>query len=475
MLIGLAIVYLANPIFRFFERRLFFKLRPQGLRRTISLICTYLLLFLIIAFVLLMMIPELIDSIVTFLGKYNDHFSAAIRQINLHFTTINRFFERITGNAELLEYLDEAELREKAADLFMNLDRISSMILDYISKSNFQSIQGVIGGTISLIADIIFGLFVSIYLLASKEKRYAQIMKLRRALFSNKTNEHITRVCTIADRSFGGFLEGKIFDSLLIGILTYIVISIFGIPYPILIAAFIGIANIIPVIGLMIGAIPTSIVIFLSEPGKVIPFLIIILIIQQIDANIIAPKILGNNIGISSLCVVIAVSVMGRLWGVLGLLLGVPLFATVLELIDQIIVRELQKKGRPSGVATYYSGSAIVDPTKNAHLTADRSVQRFEKKALQLFNKQERQEKLNRKEKFMLVLYRLAHKYHILSEMTDEAHTRYAADQAAKDAGAEAEALLNTIRAERANAMAVAQADASAKTLEEHLPEERTL
>jgi len=450
VLIGLALAYLLNPIFRFCERRIFSRLRPQGLRRTLSLVCTYLCVLLLLSLILLLIIPQLIDSILSFLGSYNAHISSAIAQVNNVFSHINHFFERFTGNDALLEYLDEAKIREQAADLFANLDKTSGMLMDFLSGVDIKPIQNFVGNAISIVTDSIFGIFVSIYLLSTKEKRYAQIMKVRRALFSNRTNELITRFCTVADRSFGGFMEGKFLDSLIVGILLYILFTVFRIPYAIILATFIAITNIIPLLGLLIGSIPAVLILMLAAPSKLIPFLLIMLIMQQIDINIISPKILGSNTGVSSLCIIISISVMSHFWGLLGMLLAVPLFATALELLDEHLVTSLQRKGRPSGLANYYAPDAIVDPTKNASMTYDHAIQRFEKRAHSLLAQRERGERLNRKENFLLSLYALAHKYHILTDMSDETHARYAAEEAVLAAELETEVEINRIRSARA-------------------------
>ena len=431
ILIGLALAYLLNPFFRFFERKLFVKLRPMGARRTVSLIMTYVTFFLIIALVLLLIIPQLIESIVEFASEYDRHISSAITQYNKLVEGINGFFEHFTHKPHSFAYLDMQTMQQAVSNLFGT--NISSL-LESLSKINVKPITDVIGNAVSLLADTLFGFFVSLYLLSTKEKRYAQVMKLRRALFGNAVNQGITDFCRVADRSFGGFIEGKLLDSLIIGVLTYVIISIFQIPYALLIAAFVGVTNIIPVIGPILGAIPTSFILLLTAPAKVIPFLIIIVAIQQLDGNVIGPKILGNNTGVSSLCVVIAIATMGSLWGFIGMILGVPLFATVLELVDQHAVEKLQKKGMPSGLENYYAGDTIVDPTKNAYSTTDKTVQMLERQALRIEQKQNRGEELTRKERYLMWCYRMAHKYHVVNELSDEGQARFAAENAAHDA-----------------------------------------
>ena len=450
VLIGLALAYLLNPIFRFFERRVLSRLRLQSLRRVLALTFTYIAVLAVLSLIVLLIVPQLIDSIISFLNSYNAHFSSAIAQVNNIFSHINAFIERFTGNESLLEYLNEAEIREKAAELFANLDKTSDMLMDFLSGVDIKPIQDFVGEAISIVTDSIFGIFVSIYLLSTKEKRYAQIMKLRRALFSNKTNERITRFCTVADRSFGGFVEGKLLDSLLVGILLYILFTIFRIPYAIVLATFIAITNIIPLLGLIIGSIPAVFILLLAAPSKLLPFILIMLIMQQIDVNIISPKILGTNTGVSSLCIIISISVMSHFWGLLGMLLAVPIFATALELFDEYLVSSLQRRGMPSGLANYYAPDAVVDPTKNAAMTYDNAIQRFEKRAHYVLNRRERGEKLSRRESFLLSLYYLARKYRLLTDMSDETDARYAAEEAVHAAELEADMAIERIRAERA-------------------------
>ncbi|MBQ8213970.1 MAG: AI-2E family transporter [Clostridia bacterium] len=431
ILIGLAVAYLCNPMVRFYERRLLLNLRPQGVRRTVSLILTYLTLLLIIALVLLLIVPQLIESIVDFAKEYDRHVSSAIAQYNKLVESINGFIGSFTDRPHFFAYLNEQTMRQTVSDWF---GTDIPQLLGSLSKFNVKPITVVLGNAFSLLADTLFGFFISLYLLSTKEKRYAQVMKLRRALFGNAVNQKITDFCRVADRSFGGFIEGKLLDSLIIGVLTYVIISIFQIPYALLIAAFVGVTNIVPIIGPILGAIPTSFILLLTDPAKVIPVLIIIVVIQQLDGNVIGPKILGNNTGVSSLCVVIAIATMGSLWGLVGMILGVPLFATVLELVDELAVEKLQKKGMPSGLENYYAGDTVVDPEKNVYSTTDKIVQRLERHALRIEKKLNRGEALTRKERYLMWCYRMAHKYHIVNELSDEGQARFAAEDAAHDA-----------------------------------------
>ena len=210
VIVGLCIAYLCNPLFRLFEQRLLSRLRPQGLRRALSLLLAYLTLFFIVTLILLLIIPQLIDSIISFASNYNAYISSAIGEINAILGSVNRFIDRFTGNPTFLQYLNEVEIRQEAADLFSNLDKLSSQLLDALSKVDAQPIITLFSDAVSVITDTIFGIFVSIYLLSTKEKRAAQLMKLRRALFSDTMNERITKLIHLADRSFGLFLRNML-------------------------------------------------------------------------------------------------------------------------------------------------------------------------------------------------------------------------------------------------------------------------
>ena len=456
VLIGLAISYLCNPFFRFFERKAFSRLQPPSLRRALALICTYLAVLLIIALILLLVIPQLIDSIFLFASNYDSYVSSAIRQANKLIHNVNELISRVWSNASApFVELEETAIREKIAGFFGGEGK---SLMDYLKSLDTTPLTDMLGNIFGIMADTLFGLFFSIYLLSTKEKRYAQVMKLRHALFSDAVNARITRLCTVADRSFGSFLEGKLLDSLIIGILAYVAFLIFQIPYALLLATFIGITNIIPIIGPFIGAIPTAFILLLSAPEKVIPFLIIVIILQQLDGNIIGPNILGNNTGVSSLCVMIAITVMGSLWGLIGMLLGVPLFATVLDLIDEYTTERLQKKGLPSGVENYYSDDSIVDPAKNARITTDKVVQRLERRAHGIAKKKEAGEKISKREQSLLRFYQFLNRHHIIMEATDEERAHYSVEGATAHAQAEAESFLKLRRSAQPQAP-LAEAD----------------
>lgn len=431
ILIGLALAYLLNPFFRFFERKLLYRMHPMGLRRGIALFLTYLTLFAILALLVMLILPSLYDSMLRFLDNYDNYVTTAVHQFNRVLENIDVLLANIGIQQNFIRYLDIETVRLTLSKAFFNYDRIMDFVGSQLSGSG--SVVSTLSSILSVATDILFALFISLYLLATKEQRYAQIMRLRRALFSDRTNAYITRLCTIADRSFGGFLEGKVVDSLIIGLMTYVAVLIFRIPYPALVATIVGVTNILPFFGPIIGAIPTSVIVLLTEPQKVLTLLIIIVIIQQIDGNIIGPKILGNNTGISSLCVLIAISTMGSLGGFMGMLLGVPFFATVLMLTEERLTRRLRSRGLSSATENYYPADSLIDPADDMESRSDRIVRRLEKRYLRILMKQRNHEELTRRERIQQRIYRAGRKLRLLPEFSDSLIVQFSVEESIRE------------------------------------------
>lgn len=437
ILIGFALAYLLNPFFRFYERKLLYRMHPMGLRRGVALFLTYLTLFAIIGLLLLLILPSLYDSLRRFFYNYDSYVTSAVHQFNRVLENIEVFFDSIGIRQSFIKYLDIEEVRQTLSLAFFNYEKIIETFGKWMSSGN-GSIFGTVSSIVSVAADILFALFISLYLLSTKEQRYAQIMRLRRALFSDRVNAYITRLCTIADRSFGGFLEGKVVDSIIIGLMTYVAVLIFRIPYPAMVATIVGVTNILPFFGPILGAIPTSVIVLLTEPSKVLTLLIIIVIIQQIDGNIIGPKILGNNTGVSSFCVLIAISVMGSVGGFVGMLLGVPLFATVLALTEERLTRRLRSRGLSSATENYYPADSMVDPADDLQSRSDRLVRRLEKHYLRMLVRERNGDTLTRRELLHKKVYQAGRKLHLLPELSDNVLVQFSVEEAAREVVADA-------------------------------------
>ena len=201
--------------------------------------------------------------------------------------------------------------------------------------------------------NLIIGVIVAVYLLQTKEKFIGQGKKIVYALFKPETGNKIIHTMRRSNEIFGGFVIGKIIDSLIIGVISYITLRIMQLPYPALLASIIGVTNIIPIFGPFIGAIPCLILVVLANPLQALYLLIYIIVIQQVDGNIIGPKILGDSTGLSSFWVIFSILIAGGFFGLPGMILGVPIFAVIYYLLKKLFEGKLRKKDLPTKTNDY--------------------------------------------------------------------------------------------------------------------------
>ncbi len=211
-------------------------------------------------------------------------------------------------------------------------------------------------GVISIVKalfNFVIGLVIAVYLLTSKETFIGQGKKIIYAALPPRFGNHVIQTLRVSHRMFGGFISGKILDSAIIGVIAYIGLVALRMPYSLLVAVIVGVTNVVPFFGPFIGAVPGVILIALAEPIKGLYFLIFVFVLQQVDGNIIGPKILGDSTGLSSFWVVFAILVGGGLFGFMGMLLGVPTFALIYYLIREIVGYILRRRRLPEGTKEY--------------------------------------------------------------------------------------------------------------------------
>lgn len=336
-IIGFVIAYLLNFILVFIEKKIFvFKLADKLNKKTkrgISVLFTYIFTFLLLYLFGEFVVPQVIDSIT---GLVND--------IPTYVANLSKLLDEISKNVNIdKQYLDLA------------IDKWQDFINYTITFiSNLLPVLGsMVTATLSSIWNIVLGLVVSIYLLLDKEKFCGLSKKITYALLSKENANLVVKLTHRSNDTFGKFISGKIIDSAIIGVLTFIILTIFKMPYTILVSVIIGITNIIPFFGPFFGAIPSFIIIMFASPVKALWFLVIILIIQQLDGNIIGPKILGDSIGISAFWILFSLLVAGKLLGLVGMIIGVPLFAIIYSIIKDIVESKLNKKGLPKDTQDY--------------------------------------------------------------------------------------------------------------------------
>ncbi len=342
ILVGLLITYLVNPIYSFFDRRVFsfivgnpekkleFKLR---LKHTLSLVVSYLILLAMVGAFFWIVIPQLILSI--------NNLSTQVM------TYIGPIREFITGLDKRTDTL--GQIYKYVKPHIADMDIINNLP-GYITKlmTSLSSILiGFVSNTIMFIKYILLGLFFSIYFLMYKRQTEVAFNRLLNAFFSEKNAKFISHLVGLIDQKFGHFLKGQTMDSIIIAFITWFVLFIFGYKYAILIALIVGVTNMIPVFGPFLGAIPSAFLILITEaePFKmVLIFVIFILVLQQVDGNILVPLILGDAIGLSPLWILISITVMGGLFGVLGMFIGVPTFAVIYTLVAETVSNRLDGK-----------------------------------------------------------------------------------------------------------------------------------
>ena len=193
--------------------------------------------------------------------------------------------------------------------------------------------------------DLLIGLIVAVYLLAGRKRFGRQAVILIRSALKPRWADMVLDEADIVDKMFGGFIEGKLVDSAIIGVLCYIGCSIFKFPNALLVSAIVGITNVIPFFGPFLGAIPSILLILIESPIKALWFALFVLALQQLDGNVIGPKILGQHTGVSSFWVLFSILLFGGLWGLVGMIIAVPLFAVLYDILKKLVFRGLRRNG----------------------------------------------------------------------------------------------------------------------------------
>ena len=337
--IGLVIAYICNPILRFFERKVFYKLK-RTVNRAFSMVLTYVFVLALIAGVVWLIVPQLSASISDFQTNGSFYIDRVLR-------TVNDFLYSLP-----FQFDTDGDL--------ISLEKILNWAMNLIK--DIDLIELIVTPTVTFLKNLLVAIFISIYVLLAKDRLIAGCRRISSALFSEKNSLLAGHYVMEANEKFGGFLVGKMVDSLIVGVTCAIFFTIFKIPYPILIAVIIGVTDFIPFFGPFIGAIPSAIIIFIADPPKALLFVVLILVVQQIDGNLLAPLILGEHTGLSSLGVLIAITVMGGFFGFIGMLIGVPVFALILTVVDDIVTHRLEAKGKPTDLYDYYAADAFIRP-----------------------------------------------------------------------------------------------------------------
>lgn len=344
--IGVILAYLLNPVMMFIEKyllklalpRMKSEKRARKLGRAVAIAGALLFLAGILILLFWVVVPSVTRSIQNMISVFPSEVNNLIRWVE-DFTK---------GDSQMAEMVSDG------------IEKAGVMLQTFVEKELLPQAQvylasitsGVIYG-VKLVTNILVGVIVSVYVLSSKETFAGQAKKIVYAVLKPARANLVIKTVRKSNEIFGGFISGKLLDSAIIGVLAYIVLAIMKMPDTMLLAVIIGVTNVIPFFGPFIGAIPSFIIVVLQNPVQGLYFLIFIFILQQIDGNIIGPKILGDSTGITPFWVVTSILIFGGLWGFPGMLLGVPVMAVLQYIVRNLLACALKKRGLVSDTASY--------------------------------------------------------------------------------------------------------------------------
>lgn len=330
-LIGVAIAFVLNIPMKLLEKKVFCKILKKKkkidltvLIRPLSLITSIILIIGVLIGIIVFVVPQLIES-----G------SALIDSIPEYANRFEKFLSQYTANTEILENI---------YNQILNAGKEILTVIGTITTSLFGGVLQVTVGITSSIISFVIAFIAAIYILLSKEKLILQMKKLLYAFIKAEKADKILYVGRIVNDKFSKFVSGQVIEACILGLLCFMGMSIFRIPYALLVSTLIAITALIPIVGAFLGLIPSTFIILMVDPMTAVWFVILILIIQQIEGNIIYPFVVGNSIGISALWVLFAITVGGNTFGILGMLIGVPLFGVIYTILSIITNKKLREK-----------------------------------------------------------------------------------------------------------------------------------
>ncbi|MBQ2719444.1 MAG: AI-2E family transporter [Clostridia bacterium] len=330
--IGLVLAYFCNPLMKLGERYVFGwvdRLRhvPRITKRVLSLLLSYLLIVAVIAGVLLLVLPELINNYESLIGNLTSFV--------------------LKGVSWADEVLNLVNADSVAGLIQKNSDRLLGLAASLLA----EAVATVTGA----VATLTISLVLSFFMLIHKEVWTAGLKRTVAAILPRRSYAELCDILTFANRTFGRYLVGSVFDSLLVGCEVYLLLLIFGVPYSGLVSVMVGVTNIIPYFGPFIGAIPSFFIILTQDTFKAFLFLVLILVVQQIDGNFINPRIIGKTTNINSMWVILAITVIGGWLGILGMLIAIPLFSVIYMLVRRAVHARLARRGLPISREAYAS------------------------------------------------------------------------------------------------------------------------
>ncbi len=337
IIIGLVLAYLLNPVMKFLERHLYKLLKDRAktdgkakkMARVFAIAGAIIFMIAVIVLLIAAIVPSVTDSIMGIVDTLPTNVANLVKMMQ----------EGRLGNYEVADTIGDA--LTKLTDYVENW--ATQTLLPQARTYLIQITSGVIN-MVKAMFNFVIGIIVAVYVLMIKERLIGQSKKVIYAIFKPRQGNIIVETMHKADDIFGGFIIGKIIDSAIIGVICYVGCSILRIPDTMLVSVIIGVTNIIPLFGPFIGAIPALLLVVIQSPWHALYLLIFIIVLQQVDGNIIGPKILGDSTGLTSFWVMFAILIGGGMFGFLGMLLGVPVFALIYYIMRRLVNHGVAKK-----------------------------------------------------------------------------------------------------------------------------------
>ncbi|MBS5165605.1 MAG: AI-2E family transporter [Butyricicoccus pullicaecorum] len=345
---GFVVAYLLLPIFNSMVKRcepVFLRMmrnqeKAKNVNRLLCSLLSVVFFLFVVGALLSMVLPQLAESVVGLIEKMPEYLAQS-----------EKWMTNLFSNNPILEE-NLQQLYMSASDTLLNWanEQLVPQLLK-VMKGNL--VGSFVSNALSFMKTVLVGFISAVYMLNSKHTFSAQAKKLIYSMFETDTANAVLENFRFIHKVFGGFITGKLLDSLIIGLITFVSMSILQLPYVLLISVIIGVTNIIPFFGPFIGAIPSTILIFLVSPLQAVYFVIFIFILQQFDGNILGPKILGDSTGLASFWVMFAILLFGGLFGFAGMVVGVPLFAVIYSTISGLVNRSLRNKHISTDTSAY--------------------------------------------------------------------------------------------------------------------------
>lgn len=387
---GCIFAYLLNPILYFFEHYFFTPLahviwkaeNKQKTRhkfsRALGIICTLIIFFIIVVGGLYLVVPQVYQSLIKIVSDAPNYYNSVV------------------------DWIDslEPDKSEVSKYILMVLDRAYDQGIKYLNENILPNMDKIVVGITSgivvglkLLLQVVLMVIISIYVMAEKELLISAVKKVVFSIFSIKNANKVLRGVRYVDKVFGGFINGKIIDSFIIGAICYLFMTIAGMDYSVLISIVIGVTNIIPYFGPFIGAIPSALILLIVDWREGIFFVIFILILQQIDGNIIGPLILGDRLNLSSMWILFSIMIGGGLFGVPGMVLGAPCFACIYALAGTFCRTKLEKKDLPTDTESYLK----IDSISSDGMIHEIEPEKRDSEEIHLFPKRKNEEETEEK------------------------------------------------------------------------------